>query len=47
MLVISTTLSISHVGKLLRKVSVLYKYPTIRCKNQLKGQQTLTLSARK
>ncbi|CAH1594820.1 conserved hypothetical protein [Vibrio jasicida] len=36
MLIISTTLSTSHVGKLLSKVSALYKYPTIRCKNQLK-----------
>ncbi|CDS97959.1 conserved hypothetical protein [Vibrio coralliirubri] len=35
MLVISTTLTASHVGKLHIKASALYKCPATRCKNQL------------
>ncbi|MEZ9437369.1 hypothetical protein, partial [Vibrio atlanticus] len=35
LLVISTTLSTSHVGWLQIKASALHKYPATRCKNQL------------
>ncbi|PTO63788.1 hypothetical protein CWN99_13695 [Vibrio splendidus] len=37
LLVISTTLSASHVGQLHVKASALYKCPATRCKNHLES----------